>query len=71
MLLLEPRCVRFPFGKNRYSFIFNPNPIFICMKIEIANKSHYQYAAVICDTIAESAKIRGIPVLQNVPLSTL
>ena len=29
------------------------------MKIVIANKSHAQYAEIICTTIKESAKVRG------------
>lgn len=35
--------------------------------MRIANKSHYQYAAVICDTIAESAKIRGTGIAKRTP----
>ena len=29
------------------------------MEILIANESHFKYAEIICDTIAESAKVRG------------
>ncbi len=29
------------------------------MKLVIANESHFKYAEIICDTIAESAKVRG------------
>lgn len=37
------------------------------MKIIIANKSHAQYAEVICETIKESAKIRGTGIAQRTP----
>jgi hypothetical protein len=37
------------------------------MKIVIANESHFKYAQVICDTIAESAKIRGTGIAKRTP----
>lgn len=37
------------------------------MKIVIANESHFKYAETICDTIAESAKIRGTGIAKRTP----
>ncbi len=37
------------------------------MKIVSANKSHFKYAPVICDTIAESAKVRGTGIAKRTP----
>jgi hypothetical protein len=37
------------------------------MKIVIANESHFKYAQAICDTIAESAKIRGTGIAKRTP----
>lgn len=37
------------------------------MEILIANESHFKYAEVICDTIAESAKIRGTGIAKRTP----
>lgn len=37
------------------------------MEIVIANKSHLVYAAIICDTIAESAKVRGTGIAKRTP----
>lgn len=37
------------------------------MKIVIANASHDKYAQVICDTIEESAKIRGTGIARRMP----
>ncbi len=37
------------------------------MKIVIANESHFKYAQTICDTIAESAKIRGTGIAKRTP----
>ena len=37
------------------------------MKIVIANKSHSVYANIICDTIAESAKVRGTGIAKRTP----
>lgn len=37
------------------------------MEILIANESHFKYAEVICDTIAESAKIRGTGIARRTP----
>ena len=37
------------------------------MKIVIANESHAQYAEIICDTIAESAKVRGTGIARRTP----
>jgi len=37
------------------------------MEIVIANESHYKYAAIICDTIAESAKVRGTGIAKRTP----
>ena len=37
------------------------------MKIVIANASHEKYAQVICDTIEESAKIRGTGIARRTP----
>lgn len=37
------------------------------MKIVIANTSHEKYAEVICDTIEESAKIRGTGIARRTP----
>lgn len=37
------------------------------MEIYIANESHFKYAAIICDTIAESAKVRGTGIAKRTP----
>lgn len=37
------------------------------MKIIIANKSHAQYAEIICTTIEESAKVRGTGIARRTP----
>jgi len=37
------------------------------MKIVSANKSHFKYAPIICDTIAESAKVRGTGIAKRTP----
>ena len=37
------------------------------MEILIANESHFKYAEIICDTIAESAKIRGTGIAKRTP----
>lgn len=37
------------------------------MKIVIADKSHSVYAEIICDTIAESAKVRGTGIAKRTP----
>ncbi|WP_394750329.1 GNAT family N-acetyltransferase [Spongiimicrobium salis] len=37
------------------------------MEICIANESHFKYAPVICDTIAESAKVRGTGIAKRTP----
>ena len=37
------------------------------MKIVIANESHSKYAQVICDTISESAKVRGTGIAKRTP----
>lgn len=37
------------------------------MEIVIANESHFKYAEVICDTIAESAKVRGTGIAKRTP----
>ncbi|NJB71855.1 N-acetylglutamate synthase-like GNAT family acetyltransferase [Saonia flava] len=37
------------------------------MKITIANESHFQYAQIICDTIADSAKVRGTGIAKRTP----
>ncbi|AYN69176.1 N-acetyltransferase [Euzebyella marina] len=37
------------------------------MKILIANESHFKYASIICDTIAESAKVRGTGIAKRTP----
>jgi len=37
------------------------------MKIVIANKSHAQYAEIICTTIEESAKVRGTGIARRTP----
>lgn len=37
------------------------------MKILIANKSHANYAEIICETIAESAKVRGTGIARRTP----
>jgi N-acetylglutamate synthase-like GNAT family acetyltransferase len=37
------------------------------MEIQIANESHFKYAEVICDTIAESAKVRGTGIAKRTP----
>lgn len=37
------------------------------MKIIIANTSHFKYADAICDTIADSAKVRGTGIAKRTP----
>ncbi len=37
------------------------------MKIVIANTSHFKYAQLICDTIGESAKVRGTGIAKRTP----
>ena len=37
------------------------------MKVVIANESHVKYAQLICDTIEESAKVRGTGIAQRTP----
>lgn len=37
------------------------------MKILIADTSHFQYADIICDTIAESARVRGTGIAKRAP----
>jgi len=37
------------------------------MEIVIANESHFKYAAIICDTIADSAKVRGTGIAKRTP----
>ncbi|MCM4163799.1 MULTISPECIES: GNAT family N-acetyltransferase [unclassified Arenibacter] len=37
------------------------------MKIVIANDSHFKYAEIICETIAESAKVRGTGIAKRTP----
>ncbi len=37
------------------------------MKIVIANESHFKYANIICDTIADSAKVRGTGIAKRTP----
>ena len=37
------------------------------MNIVIANETHFKYAEIICDTIAESAKVRGTGIAKRTP----
>ncbi|MGB5783377.1 MAG: GNAT family N-acetyltransferase, partial [Eudoraea sp.] len=37
------------------------------MEILIANESHFKYAKIISDTIAESANVRGTGIAQRTP----
>tara|TARA_R110000868_G_scaffold53877_3_gene168983 strand:+ start:1895 stop:2506 length:612 start_codon:yes stop_codon:yes gene_type:complete len=37
------------------------------MKVVIADKSHIKYAEIICDTIAESAQVRGTGIARRTP----
>jgi len=37
------------------------------MDIVIANESHFKFAQIICDTIAESAKVRGTGIAKRTP----
>ncbi len=37
------------------------------MKLVVANASHFKYAQIICDTIAESAKVRGTGIAKRTP----
>lgn len=37
------------------------------MKVVIADKSHIKYAQIICDTIAESAQVRGTGIAKRTP----
>ena len=37
------------------------------MDIVVANQSHFKYAQIICDTIADSAKVRGTGIAKRTP----
>ena len=37
------------------------------MEIVIANESHFKYAQIICDTISDSAKVRGTGIAKRTP----
>lgn len=37
------------------------------MNIVVANTSHFKYAQIICDTIADSAKVRGTGIARRTP----
>jgi len=37
------------------------------MNIVVATKSHFKYAQIICDTIADSAKVRGTGIAKRTP----
>lgn len=37
------------------------------MNIVVANTSHFKYAQIICDTIADSAKVRGTGIAKRTP----
>lgn len=37
------------------------------MKLVVANESHFKYAQIICDTIADSAKVRGTGIAKRTP----
>jgi len=37
------------------------------MNIVVANRSHFKYAQIICDTIADSAKVRGTGIAKRTP----
>jgi len=37
------------------------------MNLIVANESHFKYAQTICDTIAESAKVRGTGIAKRTP----
>ncbi|MDC6388301.1 GNAT family N-acetyltransferase [Maribacter sp. PR1] len=37
------------------------------MKLVVANESHFKYAQIICDTIGESAKVRGTGIAKRTP----
>ena len=37
------------------------------MNLIVANESHFKYAEVICDTIADSAKVRGTGIAKRTP----
>lgn len=37
------------------------------MKIVVANEEHFKYAQIICDTIEESAKVRGTGIAKRTP----
>ncbi|PCH52599.1 MAG: GNAT family N-acetyltransferase, partial [Flavobacteriaceae bacterium] len=37
------------------------------MKVVIANSSHIKYAEIICETIKESAKVRGTGIAERTP----
>ena len=37
------------------------------MNLIVANESHFKYAQDICDTIAESAKVRGTGIAKRTP----
>jgi N-acetylglutamate synthase-like GNAT family acetyltransferase len=49
---------------NHYSILLLKQ---VTMEIVIANESHFKYAAIICDTIAESAKVRGTGIAKRTP----
>ncbi len=37
------------------------------MKLVVANESHFKYAQIVCDTIEESAKVRGTGIAKRTP----
>ena len=37
------------------------------MKLGVANESHFKYAQIVCDTIEESAKVRGTGIAKRTP----
>ena len=37
------------------------------MRILVADRTHFKYASIICDTIEESAKIRGTGIAKRTP----
>ncbi|MEY3600493.1 MAG: hypothetical protein RLZZ463_1270 [Bacteroidota bacterium] len=37
------------------------------MRILVADRTHFKYAPIICDTIEESAKIRGTGIAKRTP----
>ena len=53
---------------NLLELLINITVITVCiMEIVIANKSHSVYAEIICDTIAEAAKVRGTGIAKRKP----